>query len=398
MNQSPGNRVSIDPRVVFNGRAGEYFRIWIVNIALSLLTLGVYSAWAKVRTRQYFYASTRVGGAAFDYLARPTQILEGRLIAVAALVIYGVVSETVPASQPWLMLALLPLVPWVIVKATAFNARNTAHRGLRFDFHGRYLGAFLGYLLLPALGVLSLGLLLPVAAWYRAHYLVSNNAYGATRFTQTQPLRAFYGAYARAALLLLALMVPAASGMATFYGHGLLAELFVVLGQLEHPRARTGTAPNDDPSDPSAGTGGIEQNGELLPRLSDENMTRVKRLFVALVVNASLMLAVIGAAWIYLRTALLNLTWNGTWLGPLAFDMRLRFGHMLWLKTSNLLAIVLSLGLAVPWARIRNARYLTSCLQVTGLAQAGALTGAAGSSGNVIGEELGDVFELNLGL
>jgi len=35
--------------VEFTAGAGEYFRIWIVNLALTIVTLGVYSAWAKVR-------------------------------------------------------------------------------------------------------------------------------------------------------------------------------------------------------------------------------------------------------------------------------------------------------------------------------------------------------------
>jgi hypothetical protein len=46
----------------FTGTAGEYFRIWIVNLALTILTLGIYSAWAKVRKRRYFYAHTRIAG------------------------------------------------------------------------------------------------------------------------------------------------------------------------------------------------------------------------------------------------------------------------------------------------------------------------------------------------
>jgi uncharacterized membrane protein YjgN (DUF898 family) len=33
----------------FRGRTDEYFRIWIVNIALTIVTLGIFSAWAKVR-------------------------------------------------------------------------------------------------------------------------------------------------------------------------------------------------------------------------------------------------------------------------------------------------------------------------------------------------------------
>ena len=38
----------------FSGRGDEYFRIWIVNLALTILSLGIFSAWAKVRTERYF--------------------------------------------------------------------------------------------------------------------------------------------------------------------------------------------------------------------------------------------------------------------------------------------------------------------------------------------------------
>ncbi|MEX1058239.1 MAG: DUF898 family protein, partial [Natronospirillum sp.] len=53
------SRPSLKPiPVAFNGRGGEYFGIWIVNIALTVLTLGIYSAWAKVRNKRYFYGNT----------------------------------------------------------------------------------------------------------------------------------------------------------------------------------------------------------------------------------------------------------------------------------------------------------------------------------------------------
>ncbi len=69
----------------FTGQAGEYFRIWIVNICLTLVTLGIYSAWAKVRRKRYFYGNTLLNEAGFDYLADPKAILRGRLIEVAPL-------------------------------------------------------------------------------------------------------------------------------------------------------------------------------------------------------------------------------------------------------------------------------------------------------------------------
>jgi hypothetical protein len=44
----------------FTGSAREYFRIWIVNLFFTLVTLGVYSAWAKVRKKRYLYGNTRL--------------------------------------------------------------------------------------------------------------------------------------------------------------------------------------------------------------------------------------------------------------------------------------------------------------------------------------------------
>ena len=63
----------------FRGSATEFFGIWIVNLLLSLLTFGIYSAWAKVRTKKYFYQNTYVAGRSFDYHATGGQILIGRI-------------------------------------------------------------------------------------------------------------------------------------------------------------------------------------------------------------------------------------------------------------------------------------------------------------------------------
>ena len=55
----------IDHQIEFEGKGGEYFRIWIVNVLLSIVTLGIYSAWATVRTRRYFYANVKLAGEGF---------------------------------------------------------------------------------------------------------------------------------------------------------------------------------------------------------------------------------------------------------------------------------------------------------------------------------------------
>src|SRR3954470_15403338 len=74
--------------IVFSATAGEYFRIWIVNLALTILTLGIYSAWAKVRKKRYFYGHTSIDGDTFDYRGNPIAILKGRIIAFLVFIAY----------------------------------------------------------------------------------------------------------------------------------------------------------------------------------------------------------------------------------------------------------------------------------------------------------------------
>ena len=41
--------------IEFKGKAMEYFGIWLANILLTVVTIGIFSAWAKVRRLRYFY-------------------------------------------------------------------------------------------------------------------------------------------------------------------------------------------------------------------------------------------------------------------------------------------------------------------------------------------------------
>jgi uncharacterized membrane protein YjgN (DUF898 family) len=82
----------------FTGRTGEYFRIWIVNLVLSILTLGIFSAWVRVRSERWFYGNTWVADAPFEYLANPLRILKGRAIAVLIFGVYVGVSQFLPLA------------------------------------------------------------------------------------------------------------------------------------------------------------------------------------------------------------------------------------------------------------------------------------------------------------
>lgn len=334
----------------FTGRGFEYFRIWIVNILLSIVTLGIYSAWAKVRNKRYFYGNTLLEDTAFDFLAEPVKILKGRIIVVGFFVIYAIVAELTPVGDALFALVLLPLLmPWAATTALRFNNRNSDFRNVGFNFHGRYGEAFLVYVVLTVLSVLTLGLLYPYAVFRRKKFVVENSSYGTAPFAFEGAPQRFYVIYLSAAAMVVALLV--------------LPTLL-----LDH-----------------SATESVQEQG-----LSSS---------LSLGSGASLIAGLgVFAVVVYVRTRVANYTWQSTRLGEGYFHLQLEYPRMLWLTLSNAAAIVVSLGLLIPWAKVRMARYKVERLSLATTDKLDEFVGQARREDRATGEEFGDALDLDLGL
>jgi uncharacterized membrane protein YjgN (DUF898 family) len=168
---------------VFKGSGGEYFKIWIVNILLSIVTLGIYSAWAKVRRKQYFYGNTYVAESAFRYLADPKKILKGRIVVFLGFIAYTIIEKYNPVAAIALMIPFVGLLPWLVVRSQIFNYRNSALRNIRFDFTGTYWQAAKVFVLLPILAPFTLGILFPYVMFKQKQFVVENSKFGTTPFS-----------------------------------------------------------------------------------------------------------------------------------------------------------------------------------------------------------------------
>jgi len=133
--------------LTFSGSGAEYFRIWIVNLLLTVATLGIYSAWAKTRRLQYFYRNTHLAGASFDFRGNPKAILRGRLLAVALLAAYHYAFGFSRVTGTVIVGLLLAGLPFMMRSALRFRLSNTWYRGLPFGFDGGIKQAYLVYLL-----------------------------------------------------------------------------------------------------------------------------------------------------------------------------------------------------------------------------------------------------------
>ena len=356
MNEATVVQAAGVPRILvlqFRGRAAEFFRIWIVNLVLSVLTLGIYSAWAKVRTRRYFHGNTRLDDAAFEYHARPMAILKGRLLALAVIGGLSLLNAFSPAAGAVGGLFYLFALPWVIKTSLRFNARMTSYRNVRFDFVGGYWHAFLVFLVLPPIAILPFGLLLPV--WHRAmaHYLMRNYRFGGRAIAAELPLGPFYVIYLQAL--------------------GLFVLLFAVIGAVAAMLA--------------------------LPRLSDLEAAG----------GAAIKAAIALAIWVPVAGLyLLLVPFVRAKVRNLAFGLaKLEGGHrfasgvspwvMAWIALSNVVVVVLTLGLMLPWAKVRTARYLVEHTAVTPNGEIAGFVSGLPAGQQAFGAEFADMLGFDIG-
>lgn len=350
----PGHPPAPDRRISFEFRAtgGEYFRIWIVNLLLTIVTLGIYSAWAKVRRLRYFYGNTRLERTAFEYHGKPLQLLKGRLIAFGAYAVFYVAAQI----KPWAAIAFFPLavlgVPWIIMKSRRFQMHMTSYRGLRFRFTGSYGEALRAYIGWPLLSALTLGVLFPRSIWERVNYLLSKSHYGTeqARFTTTR--RVFYRFYY----------------ITMGLGFGLAAAAIGVFAAL--------AARADSEGEPSLGA---------------LTTTAGVAFFIAIVGIGALVAA-------YYQKSYLNASFSGLELGPHRVESSLQTWPLFVLYLSNFVLIVLTLGLYSPWAKVRQMQYQLENLRVVARGDLDQFVAAAGEGVDAIGEEVGDFFDLDFGL
>ncbi|MDR0717820.1 MAG: DUF898 domain-containing protein [Azoarcus sp.] len=375
-------------RLQFTGSGGEYFRIWIVNLLLSVLTLGIYSAWAKVRREQYFHRNTLLDGSGFDYHGNPKSILKGRIIAVAFVAGLWLVDHTAHAFYYPVVLALSPFIPWMMIRSFIFRSRNTSFRGLHFDFHGTYKGLCKTYLA-PFIALIFLGwaiayvgvmgaegrirpgemssmigglfllmlLLMPMLLHRFKRFQLDHLAFGASRFESHFKLRSFYGVFLRAFVL-----TPALIGVVLVLVFALIgfmvAQGFTVMGALGRPG------------------GGIAIG--------------------VMVALAYIMAISVQQAYFAALTA--NLVWNNTRLDTHAFKGDQAFWGICKVAASNGLFMFLTLGLYWPWAKVRLARYRASHTAVLTAGDFDDFAAGAAKEQSAIGEEIADIFDFDISL
>ena len=382
----------------FHGNGMEYFRIWIVNIFLSIITLGIFSAWAKVRREQYFYGNLRLGEQHFSYLADPVQILKGRIIAFGLLAAYWACWNFIPITAMGLLIVGVLALPAILVASSRFKMRNSAYRNIRFQFTASFGDAYRTFT--PPLAII---LVLSAVAYWLLYQVDPDTltAWGAGG--QTEEISEDFR------------MTPEDFLLTTFY-----LVMLPFLPYLDYLRAKlliNHTRWGNQQATLNAGASGFYGIffvgliitialtiitgiiaigvGVLIGSRFGDAATSL--LPTALITATALIYISMIYASGYWRAERTNLIYGNTRIGDARIGSALTFHQVSNIYVTNTLAILLSAGLLIPWAHVRLARYIASVSALSG-AHFDHITTESETRKSAFGEGMVDAFDLGLGI
>ena len=362
-------------RFEFTGSGSEYFKIWIVNVLLTIITIGIYSAWAKVRRLRYFYNNTRFAGSSFDFHGSPIAILKGRIIAVLLIALISV-----PFVGVLALLLYFGALPWLLYRSMRFHLANTSYRNVRFAFLGDAAGAYKA-LLLPLAAVIVAaivsGLIAVVVSRTLGMVLAAITVlafYGIGPYLQYR-MRRYYTEGARAGASAFGFHI----GVGQYYAvYAVAVGFMIVLGVL----ASVVVAITIGANVAALMTGG----GNLGTGKTVAIAILVAAFYVALLAIGPLIVAMLQ-----------NTVWQATSLADQRFNSTLAVPNFMLTWVGVTLLTVITLGLYRPFAAVALAKLRTEAMSWNGSADDMIAVLREGNQ-RAVGSEVADLMDVDIGL
>lgn len=340
----------------FTGSTGEYFRIWIVNMLLTLVTFGFYTPWARVRTRRYFHANTHLDGHSFDYLAKPINILWGYLIILAFLGLYQLGALYNPVFLLVFFAIYLVAGPWVMYKAIRFKAHNTSYRNIRFRFNGSLGDAYVIYLGMALLIPLTFGLIIPYWVMKQKEYFFRNLSFGGRTFDFTPQAGEYYTRYIIAGVI--------GFGFSIVTGF-LMTGLMVAWGA---------TGADVDTANPPLS------------------------MFVLMYLSYIPTVILIVFVQVFVYVSIFNYNLERLLVQQTGFNSELKVGRYYWITITNIFATIFSLGLLAPWAAIRKTQYMAESVSLSHPGEGlGEFVAESEREQSAVGDAAAEAFDIDIG-
>lgn len=347
-------------------------KISIVNAILTLLTLTIYRFWARTRVRRHIWSCIRINGEPLEYTGTGMELFLGALIVFFVIgvpaVVVNVAIALIFGQEHWLNFAFpgflflffLLLYGMAIYRARRYRLSRTLWRGIRGTLVGsswaytlRHFGALL-------LKIVTLGWATPAMNLMLESRITNEMQFGDQSFRFSGSTAPLYRKFALCWFLTVLVIVPlVAVGMWAILAENATA---VIGGMFD---------PAQPPSD------------EAIAGL-------VFGIFGALILYA-LLSAILWASYIVRQ---MNVFASYTRYGSATFSLAATTPSLIWLWISNLFLVILTLGIAQPYAVQRMFRYFCQRLTVNGTVDVAAIRQSRAAL-DKRGEGLVDAFDID---
>jgi uncharacterized membrane protein YjgN (DUF898 family) len=305
---------------------------------------------------QYFYRHTEVAGSSFDFHGSPGRILVGRVIALAMLIVYNYSVRLRSPLTIVILAGIAVVMPWLLRNSFRFRLYNSSWRGTRFHFRGTVASAYRVFLLNGFLTLITLYVMAPFMHQRLKAYQHDNSWFGRTRCSFHARAGQFYMIY----LLLLATIVV----FAIVIGFSGIGGALVAMSQAQ------------------------KQAGHANPAAV------IKAL--AVLYGALILMGVsIGPVFHALIT---NLIWNNTRIGEHRIECNMSPLVLIWITVSNFVLVALTLGLFIPWAMVRLAKFQLESARLLPASDLQEFVAAEPESIGAVGEEAATAFDFDISL
>lgn len=313
---------------VFWGRGRTLFGIFIVNTFFTLLTVGLYSFWGRVRIRQFLSSQTSFAKSRFSYHGTAQELLKGW---TKAFLVFGLpyaflsfvpfIWDQIPTWIPNALAGIMALcfIPIAVVGSHRYRLSRTSLGTIRFSFRGRVKEYMKIWFLGTLLTLLTAGMYYPFFENARRKFLVTHSHFGNRHFTYD----------------------GTGGGLLWIYAKALGLALLIVSGII-----------------------GISAGPELLPSIIRWSPETWKGLALSSLFLPALLTLLIP--WFYLQASKQRYQWNHSDFGDAHFQFSASTWNVMELKLTNFLMLILTFGVTWPWVQVRNLQFLYYHLSLQG--------------------------------
>jgi uncharacterized membrane protein YjgN (DUF898 family) len=193
-----GGMVAGQPPVLqlaYRGNGADFFILLLKNAFLTLVTLGIYAAWARTERRKYVWRQLDIGGQPLDYTGTGKELFFGYLKVIGGYIVLIGIPQLVLRLSPGAgvalqlvgVVAILVVIPYAIYWSRRYLLGRTRWRGIRFGLTGE-AGKFAKMFLLGVLlTAITLGFYGPIFANRIYGEIMRNTRYGTGAFSYDGP-------------------------------------------------------------------------------------------------------------------------------------------------------------------------------------------------------------------